>query len=240
VTFPRLAIATVLMLAQALSAARAQPQTQPEPATLVREGLAAAYGTALIAELGKNLRSSADPACLASKGIAADQFEARGLELMTKWGARMMETSDSLIDKNVYAEKFSAGAELTKLQADGNVKRYLVIAQPIRQAKMLDAMFEQFDHYVTIKRIKLAPTSPAATGNEALLRMNPADAAEDLLDKFVAANKSAAVKRYLALAEQDSAARAAAIRKDRPQQPVPVIFYQGVESDLDALCISRR
>jgi len=48
------------------------------------------------------------------------------------------------------------------------------------------------------------------------------------------------VKRYLALAEQDSAARAAAIRKDQPQQPVPVIFYQGVESDLDALCISRR
>jgi len=65
VTFPRLAIATILMLAQALSAARAQPQTQPEPATLVREGLASAYGTALIAELGKNLRSSADPACLA-------------------------------------------------------------------------------------------------------------------------------------------------------------------------------
>ena len=238
--FLRLAIATTLMLAQALSGAPAQSQTQPQPAALVREALASAYGTALIAELGKNLRSSADPACLASKGIAADQFEARGLELMTKWGARMMETSDSLIDKKIYVEKFTAGAELTKLQADGNVKRYLVIAQPIRQAKMLDAMFEQFDRYVSIKRIKLAPTSPAATGNAALLRMNPAEAAEDLLDKFVAANKSIAVKRYLTLAEQDSAARTAAIRKDQPLQPVPVIFYQGVESDLDALCISRR
>jgi hypothetical protein len=40
---------------------------------------------------------------------------------------------------------------------------------------------------------KRASVSPAATGNAALSK--PADDAEENLDKFVAANKSAAVKR---------------------------------------------
>jgi hypothetical protein len=132
-----LAIATALVLAQALAAARAQSPEPAEPATLVRDALASPYGKTLIAE-----------------------------------------------------------------------------------------------------RIKLASVSPAATGNAALSK--PADDAEENLDKFIAANKSAAVKRYLALAEQDAAARKAAFPKDPPQQPVPVMFYQGVETDLEGLCISRR
>ena len=233
---PTLAIATMLMLAQALAAARAQ---SPEPpGQLVNEALASAYGKALITELGKNLRSGVDPACLSSKGIAADQLEARGLELMTKWGTRMMETTDSFIDKKIYAEKFTGGAEMTKLRQDSNVKRYHALAQTVRQGKTLDQIFEQFDHYVTMKRIKLASVSPAATGNAALSA--PADAAEEKLDKFIAANKSAALKRYLDLAEQDSAARKAAFRKDPSLRPVPSIFYEGVETDLEGLCISRR
>jgi len=226
------------MLAQALTAAQAQSPQPPEPATLVRDALASAYGKALIAELGKKLRVDADPACLSSKGLAANQLEARGLELMTKWGTRMMETADSFVDKKIHAEKFTGGDEMTKLQQDSNVKRYRSLAQPVRQGKSLDQIFEQFDHYVTLKRIKLASVSPAATGNAALSK--PADDAEEKLDRFVAANKSAAVKRYLALAEQDAAARKAAMPKDAPLQPVPVILYQGIEADLDALCISRR
>ena len=238
--FPARAFAAIVMLAQALPAARAQAPA--EPAVLVREALASPYGQAMIAELGKNLRSSADPACLASKAIAADQLEARGRELMTKWGTRMMEISVSFIDKNIFAEKFSNpnGAELAKLQADSTVKRYLAIAQPIRQTKILDAMFEQFDRQVLITRVKLAPVSPLASGNEALLDKDPSDAAEEKLGKFIAGNKSVALKRYLALAEQEAAARAAATRKDPPTQPVPTVLFGGVEADLAELCIARR
>ena len=104
----KLAIATTLALALALPAARAQSPEPSEQATLVREGLASPYGKALITELGKNLRSGADPACLSAKAISADQLEARGLELMTKWGTRVMETRESLIDKKVYANKFGS------------------------------------------------------------------------------------------------------------------------------------
>ena len=50
----------------------------------------------------------------------------------------------------------------------------------------------------------------------------------------------AALKRYLALTEQDAAARKAAIRKDRLTQPVPAIFFGGVEADLAELCIAGR
>ena len=66
-----------------------------------------------------------------SKAIAADQLEARGLALMTKWGVRMAETSESIIDQKIYAEKFSGQTELAKLRNDATVKRYLAIAQPI-------------------------------------------------------------------------------------------------------------
>lgn len=236
--FPARTFFAVLLLAQALPAARAQAPA--EPAIRVRDALASAYGNALIAELGKNLRSGADAACLSSKAIAADQLEARGLALMTKWGTRMMEISVSYIDKNIFAEKFPHGAELAKLEADGTVKRYLAIARPIRQTKLLDSMFEQFDRHVLITRIKLAPVSPLASGNAALLDQDPSDAAEEKLGKFIAANKSAALKRYLALAEQEAAARTAATKQDPPTQPVPTVFFGGVETDLAELCISRR
>lgn len=206
----------------------------------VREALASPYGRALIAELGKNLRAGADPACLSSKAIATDQLETRGLALMTKWGVRMAETSEALIDQKLYAEKFAGQAELAKLRNDAAVKRYLAIAQPIQQASLLDSMFEQFDRYVLISRIKLSQTSALPTGNEALLNMNPSDAAEEKLDKFTASSKSAALKRYLALTEQDTAARKAAIRKDQLTQPVPSIFFGGVEADLAELCIQGR
>ena len=94
-TFAARAFATLLMLAPLVAPAQAQSPEPPEPATLVREALASAYGKALIAELGKKLRTDADPACPSSKGLAANQLEARGLELMTNWGTRMMEKADS-------------------------------------------------------------------------------------------------------------------------------------------------
>ena len=242
----KLAIATTLALALALPAARAQSPEPSEQATLVREGLASPYGKALIAELGKNLRSGADPACLSAKAISADQLKARSLELMTKWGTRVMETRDSLIDKKVYADKFAAsagpnaGAELEPLKQNADVKRYLAIAQRMRQAKILDSIFEQFDRYALISRIKLAPVSPLATGNEVLLRQNPADATEEKLERFIASSKSTALKRYLALSEKDAVAASASIKLEQPLWPVPSIFFKGVEADLSELCIATR
>jgi hypothetical protein len=153
---------------------------------------------------------------------------------------------DSLIDKKVYADKFAAsagpnaGAELEPLKQNADVKRYLAIAQRMRQAKILDSIFEQFDRYALISRIKLAPVSPLATGNEVLLRQNPADATEEKLERFIASSKSTALKRYLALSEKDAVAASASIKLEQPLRPVPSIFFKGVEADLSELCIATR
>jgi hypothetical protein len=64
---PVRAILAVLVLLAGAVPARAQlldPDDQPGP--LVREALASPYGRALLTELGKRLRESADPACLAA------------------------------------------------------------------------------------------------------------------------------------------------------------------------------
>jgi hypothetical protein len=234
------------MFAQASTAARAQKPEPPDQSALVRDAFASSYGQALTAEFGKVLRAGADPACLNAKAIATDQIEARGRALIVTWGTRMLQTRESMIDKKAAAEKFAAAsgadaaAEFARLKQNADVKRYLAIAQPIRQAAVLDSIFEQFDRYVLITRIKLAPVSPLATGNDALLRQNPTEAAEDKVEKFLAASKSAALKRYIALSEKDAAASAAAIRLEKPLRPVPSIFFEGVETDLAELCIATR
>jgi hypothetical protein len=235
----------ILVFAHALPA-HAQMPEPPDQAALVRDAFASDYGQAVAAEFGRVLRAGADPACASTKPIAADQFEARGRALMTAWGARMLETREALIDRKAAAEKFAAGngpdaaAEFARLKQNADVKRYLAIAQPMRQAAMLDSIFEQFDRYVLLARIKIGPVSPLASGNDDLLRRNPSEAIEDRLEKFTASAKSATLKRFLALSEKDIAASAAAIRMERSAQPVASIFFRGVETDLAELCILHR
>jgi hypothetical protein len=242
-----------LAIAAALSAyaatfahAQSPEQTLAEQPGLIRDAFASDYGKALVAELGKSLRSSADPDCLKSRAIAPDQLEVRGRDIVIKWGTRMMEGIASIVDPKVYAEKFAgsagpdAAAELERLKQDAAVKRYLALAQPVRLAKILDSIFEQFDRYVLISKIKLAAVFPLATGNEKLLSKSPIEATEKKLDKLFATTKSAARDRYLALSEQASAATKAAIRKDKVPPLGPLAFFKGVEADLSEICIGAR
>jgi hypothetical protein len=214
------------------------PTEQPEP--FVREALASPYGRALIAELGRALRADADLACLNSKGIAADQLESRGEQLMIKWGTRTMETALSVIDFKAYEKNFPAHTELKAMLKQPELKRYLQIERPLRLTKVLDFVFEQFDRYALIKRIKIASVSPISTGNDQLLRANPAEAGEEALEKFTETDKSAKVKRFLALSEQSAAAMQAAANKDLMLRMGPNAFYRGIEVDLGELCIGSR
>ena len=99
------AIAIVLILGSAAAPTMAQlPTSGPaeQPVTFVPAAFASPYGRALIAELGRALRADADPACLNSKAIAADQLEQRGEALLVKWGTRAMGTARSYVDFEVY------------------------------------------------------------------------------------------------------------------------------------------
>ena len=119
------------------------------------------------------------------------------------------------------------------------MKRYLTLTQPMRLAKILDSIFEQFDRYVLISKIRLAAVFPLATGNENLLRKSPIEATEKKLDKLFA-TKSATRDRYLALSEQASAATKAAMKKDKVPPLGPLAFFKGVEADLSEICIGAR
>ena len=86
-----------LLLAQApFALAQAADGADKDEVTLVREAFESPYGKALTAELGKSLRASADPACLADKGVTADQIEPRGRDIILKWGTRMMVSASAL------------------------------------------------------------------------------------------------------------------------------------------------
>ena len=237
------AIAIALIFGCAAAPALAQlPTSGPteQPVTFVPAAFASPYGRALIAELGRALRADADPACLNSKAIAADQLEQRGEAMLVKWGTRAMETARSYVDFEVYEKSFPASAELKGLREQPQIKRYLDIEQPIRLAKVLDFIFEQFDRYVLLNKIKIAPVSPTASGNIDVLRANPTEAAEEALDDFIETNKSPQIERFLALSEQASEATQGAIKKEQAVRAGPGTFYRGIELDLAELCIGSR
>src|SRR5882672_4571640 len=178
VKYRRMAGGLALIVLAAAAPARAQlllqvPPEQPGP--LVKEAFASAYGQALADGLGDALRNAADPACLDSKKVKSAELRQRGLDLMNKWGTRMLEQSASLIDAKTYESKFAessgrdATADLTRLEGDADVKRYREIERPIRLTAVLDAVFEQFDRYAASAGIKLAAVSPLAGGNDVLL-----------------------------------------------------------------------
>ncbi|SHK70652.1 hypothetical protein SAMN05444159_3972 [Bradyrhizobium lablabi] len=236
-------IAIALIFGSAATTAMAQfplPGSTEQPAPLVREAFASPYGRALIAELGTVLRTDADPVCLNSKGIAFDQLQPRGEALLIKWGTRATETVMSLVDLKTYEKNFPAGAELNGLRERPEIKRYLDIERPLRLAKILDFIFEQFDRYNLLNRIKIAPVSPAASGKDDLLRTNPTESAEEAPEDFIATHQSAQLKRYLALSEQAAAAMVGAVSKEQAIRIVPGTFYRGIELDLAELCIVPR
>src|SRR5262249_26254429 len=108
---------------------------------------------------------------------------------------------------------------------------------PSRQAAVLDATFEQFDRYMLVRRIKLTAVSPLGTGNEALMKMNPTEAAEADVDKYVEANNTAALKKFQKLSGQSLAASSAATKLERARKTGPLEFLDGIDADLAELCI---
>jgi hypothetical protein len=244
---PVAVLATLVLLAGTVPvhAQLLGPDDQPGP--LVREALASPYGRALLTELGKRLRESADPACLQSKGLAPEQLSARGGALIETWGSRGLEKAASFFDIKAQEEKFAASAgpkaksEFAKLRQTAEVKRYLALQRPIRLAGLLEYLFEQFDRWVLLSRLKLNPVSPLPTGNIELANANPSEAAEAALEKYVASTKSSSLRRYLALAEKFAAAQTPAVTLEQAATLiVPKVYFGGVEDELAALCIGKR
>lgn len=214
--------------------------TPAERESFIREAFASTYGKANIAELGRALRRDADPACLAAKDLQASQLEARGGDLLIKWGIVFSKRIGALYDAKVYSELFTASSELERLKQNAEVKRYMAVSAPASQANMIDVLTENFSRYMLINRIKLRFMSAAETGNPELKSKDPTEATEKALEKFVTESKSAALERFLDLSDQAIAAMKASIDKEQAKKTMPHTFLNGIEADLAELCIGPR
>ena len=170
----------------ALQPARAQlPLALESAPEFVREALDHPYGRALIAEFTNAVIESADAGCLSQKRLDTAALDERGRDLFQRYGTRTMSMLQQNIDLRRYDAELAkrAGAkgkaELATLRKNPSVQAYTKTELPVRLAKVLDFVVEQFDRYVLLNRIQLKPISPLATGNIQLLAVNPGEASEE-------------------------------------------------------------
>ena len=131
---------------------------------------------------------------------------------------------NALYDPKVYGELFTASDELERLKQNADVKRYMGLSAPARQAKMIDIMTENFARYMLINKIKLRFLSAVETGNPDLKSKDPTEATEAAVEKFVASRKSPALNRFLNLSDQADAAMDASMDKEKAKKNLPPQF----------------
>jgi hypothetical protein len=248
--FSRIA-AGLFALAVMFEAAPAQAQLpidliSPPPAQTIREALDHAYGRALLAEFAKVVLQDGDPACLKEKTLDTAKLSERGRDMFERYGLKIANLMISNFDRPAFdavmSARSSAGGtpEMARLQTDPVVQRYLSIERPMRYAKFLDFLFEMFDRYALITRIRIKSISPISTGNDALMNENPTEKAEEALEQFAASNPSPQLKRFLELSEIAADALNTSFNKRVALTWGPSTYYRGVETDLAEFCITRR
>jgi len=244
----RLLLAALAAALCCASPARAQSILFPheQPAAVMHDALASSYGNALLDEFVKSVEKTAVIGCLTAKDLDAAKVKERGRELFQKWGTRTWEIRDAYIDRKKYESEMTALAgpsalqELERLRKAPDVQRYLTIERPARLARTIEDVIEQFDRYVLISRIGLNGVHPLGTGNEKLLSLNPTEAIEESLERFVKQRKSATLNRFLVLSDSARQARIKAIDVEAAKKWSPADFFRGVETDLGEICIGPR
>ena len=219
----------------------------------VREALDHPYGRALVAEFSDAVIESADADCLSGRRLDAAVLDKRGRDLFQRYGTRTMSMLQQNIDLGRYDAELAkrAGAkaktELAALRKNPSVQAYTRIERPIRLAKVLDFVVEQFDRYVLLNRIRLQPISPLATGNVRLMAAKPSEASEEAPGRAKAGRKQRQVQprqvqprqvqRYVAISEASGAAILSAFDREAAALWGPKTFYSGVEDELAEVCI---
>jgi hypothetical protein len=235
-----------VLLALCAGAARGQipiELREHTPAELARLAFAADYGRLIAAEFGRILRESADADCLQSKRLDAAQLGQRGRELLVRYGTRIFDTYWKLYDTKRFEVALAtrggvnAKAEIIRLRKDPNVKKLLELYQPGKLATVVDSVAEIVDRYALLRRIKLnRRLSPLASGDEALLRANPAEKSADAVEHFLKQNRSAQVKRWLALEDAMLRATEQSMDRDAMARIGPSQLAAGLDADLAELC----
>jgi hypothetical protein len=216
------------------------------PDAVMRETLETAYAEALLKTFAANVRKDGDATCLQAKALDEAALIARGRALLQTHGVRFLKIQDENFDDAVAQSAFAAlagpnaRAELDRLLQHPDVKKLEALNRPIPIAKLLETIFEQFDRYVLIGRIKLDPISPVARGEMEPMKDDPAQAAEAAVQRFLDKHSSRRLDRYLDLQNAAEAATPKGFSTEAASKLGPMAYFAGAERDLAELCVGSR
>jgi hypothetical protein len=219
------------------------------PDAVMRETLETAYAEALLKTFAANVRKDGDAACLQAKALDEAALVTRGRALLQTHGVRFLKIQDENFDDAVAQSAFAAlagpnaRAELNRLLQHPDVKKLEALNRPIPIAKLLETLFEQFDRYILLGRLKLDPVSPIARGetSSAATRANPEPAAGAAVMQFIKKNQSSkAIDRFLDLMEANLAATNRGVKREAMAKFGPMQYFAGLDKDLAELCVAKR
>ena len=250
--FIRLLLAAVVLVAAAPPAsAKGGPLGlwPQRPEASMDEALETPYARALLKQFAANVRKDGDAACLQEKGLDEAALIKRGRALVHTYGVQtiklMEENFDDAAAQAAFAESAGPKAreEYQRLLRHPDVARFESINRPILLAVATDMVFEQFDRYLLIARIKLDPASPDARGesDNEVTRADPVPKAKAAGMRFIETKASpAAMDKYFDLTQQYLAANRRGIRKEGLGKLTPMNFFAGADKDLAELCVGKR
>ena len=91
-----------------------------------------------------------------------------------------------------------------------------------------------------VGRIKLGPISPIASGDIELMKVNPTEATEAAVEKFVDEHPSPKIDRYLDLLDALKTATPKGFNTQGALKLGPMSLFAGAERDLAEQCVGRR
>jgi hypothetical protein len=176
-------------------------------ASVVPAALSQPYGRAFVAEFGKVLTESADPQCLAARGITKKQVAERGRAVAVQRGIYLWNRFARSIDRAAYRSYLRARlgtegvAEFERLRDETQVRAYIAAEEPARHALIVLYIFETMERHNTIHRIKLVRgISPYSTSDRSLMDADPTEKVEATLKEMVARDTSGVLLRYREMA----------------------------------------
>ena len=217
------------------------------PAELAREAFAAPYGRALAAETARILVASADARCLQQRGLTPAALEGRSHELLVRNGTRMLRAVDRLVDGRRMRAVFAAHAgdraagEFPRLREDPDVRRYIELNDRAKLARVAERIVETVDRHLVLARVGLAKRlSPLASGDEALLQLNPGEKAVAEVDELIKRSRSQRLQRWLELQQAIAVAFKESFDQDGMVKLGPRQLTPGAVDDFANLCVFQK